>query len=285
MRTLLLSICLSVVASVVGAAPASKGRVLVIVSSQNELTLQGGKRHATGYYFNELTVPVRKVVESGYEVTFADPQRNPPTMDSSSDTADYFGKDEAKYKDFKAFHDGLTGLKSPEKLSKVIEEGLDKYQGVFFPGGHAPMIDLLKDADVRKVLAHFHEKAKPTALICHGPISLVAAIPEADKYVAALAENKAKEAKRLAKGWPYAGYRMTIFSTSEEKTAEKTKLGAKMLFYPEDALRAAGGKVQVGKDWQSNVVQDRELITGQNPSSDDKLAELFVAALNNSPKP
>jgi putative intracellular protease/amidase len=53
-----------------------------------------------------------------------------------------------------------------------------------------------------------------------------------------------------------------------------------MLFYPDAALRAAGGQVQVAKEWSANlVVQDRELITGQNPFSDDRLSELFVQAL------
>jgi len=260
------------------AAPAPKGKVLVIISSQTELPLQGGKKHATGYYFNELTVPVRKIVESGYEVVFANPLGNASTMDKSSDSAEYFGKDEAKYKSYKAFHDGLTGLKQPQKLSKVVESGLDQYNGVFFPGGHAPMIDLVKDANVGKVLAHFHEKGKPTVLICHAPVALIAALPNAEQYVAKLSGKNAKW-KDLTKDWIYSGYNMTVFSTAEEKIAENTKLGGKVLFYPEDALRAAGGKLEQGKEWQSNVVQDRELITGQNPNSDEKLSEIFVKAL------
>jgi putative intracellular protease/amidase len=35
--------------------------------------------------------------------------------------------------------------------------------------------------------------------------------------------------------------------------------------YPSEALAVAGAKVETGAKWKSQVVQDRELITGQQP--------------------
>jgi putative intracellular protease/amidase len=81
--------------------------------------------------------------------------------------------------------------------------------------------------------------------------------------------------------WTYAGYKMTVFSDAEEKPNEPGFLGGYMKFYPEDALRAAGGELSVAAPNQSNVVQDRELITGQNPYSDKKLASTLLEALKN----
>lgn len=52
-----------------------------------------------------------------------------------------------------------------------------------------------------------------------------------------------------------------------------------MLFYPQAALTTAGGDVRVAKPWSSQVVRDRELITGQNPFSDNALAETLVKAI------
>ncbi len=46
-----------------------------------------------------------------------------------------------------------------------------------------------------------------------------------------------------------------------------------------DALRGAGGKVEHGDDFKPFVVRDRELITGENPSSDREIARVFVKAL------
>jgi putative intracellular protease/amidase len=260
-------------------AKGSPGKILVVVSSENVLQLQDGKTYSTGYYLNELTVPVRALVDAGYEVTFANPKGNTPAMDAHSDSAAFFGNDQKNYQSYKAFNDSLDGLRHPEKLSDVVPK-LDQFDGVFFPGGHAPMVDLLKSPDVGKVLAYFHQSGKPTALICHGPISLLAALPTAPDYTAALAAQNYPKAGGLAKGWAYAGYHMTIFSTAEEKIAETNgQLKGRVLFYPDVALETAGGNVQVAPPWKSNVVRDRELITGQNPYSDEKLATVLLAAL------
>ncbi|MDO4449722.1 MAG: hypothetical protein Q4B79_02040 [Moraxella sp.] len=56
-------------------------------------------------------------------------------------------------------------------------------------------------------------------------------------------------------------------------------LGAKIEFYMEDALRNAGGKVIVGEPDKPFIVQDRELITGQNPYSDHLLAKAVLKRL------
>ncbi len=75
---------------------------------------------------------------------------------------------------------------------------------------------------------------------------------------------------------------MTIFSTAEEQVAEETQLGGKVRFYPDDALIAAGGKVDLAEPWSPNVVKDRELITGQNPGSDGQFAEILIRAIEES---
>jgi putative intracellular protease/amidase len=56
--------------------------------------------------------------------------------------------------------------------------------------------------------------------------------------------------------------------------------GGKVLFYPDFALRTAGGDVSVLAPWKSYVLQDRELISGQNPFSDEALLKLLLPALS-----
>jgi putative intracellular protease/amidase len=275
---------LAFLSSLLVAAPAStqtsiKGNVLVIVSSEEAIALRDGKTYKTGYFLNELTVPVKRLQEKGYAVTFANPKGNKPSMDIHSDSIDFFGKNQAEYREAKVFHDNLVGLKSPRKLGEVVQAGLEQYDAVFFPGGHAPMQDLIQDPAVRQVLSYFHQARKPTALICHGPISLIAAMPEADAFVQSLKQGNSQKAAALANGWQYKGYKMTIFSTTEEQIAESKQLDGEMLFYPEAAMKTAGGKIQVAESWDSNVVQDRELITGQNPFSDNALAETLLSAI------
>jgi putative intracellular protease/amidase len=141
------------------------------------------------------------------------------------------------------------------------------------------MIDVLDDPDAGTVMRHFHEKSKPTAVLCHGPISLLSAMPNSKEFVAALAAGDNAGAQAKAQGWIYSGYKMTIFSTAEEQQREPLEIGGKVLFYPDFALRTAGGDVSVEPPWSSYVIQDRELISGQNPFSDQALLKLLLPAL------
>lgn len=255
------------------------GKILVVVSSESAMALQGGKYYPTGYYLNELTIPVMALTRAGYQIIFANPLGNTPTMDVNSDKVSFFDGDEKRYREVRDFHDQLDTLKRPQRLADVVNAGLDDYRAVFFPGGHAPMQDLLVDDDVKRVLAHFHQHKKPTALICHGPIALLAAIPNAREFNNAMRAGDVAAATALAKNWPYRGYNMTIFSTTEEKIAESSQLGGKMFFYPQQALKTAGANVKVAFPWRSHVVVDRELITAQNPASDDALANALLNSL------
>jgi putative intracellular protease/amidase len=129
------------------------------------------------------------------------------------------------------------------------------------------MIDLLDDPDAGTVMRHFHNTAKPTAVLCHGPISLLSALPNSREVVGALKAGDAAGARTKAQGWIYSGYKMTVFSTAEEQQREPLEIGGKVLFYPDFALRTAGADVSVVAPWGSYVLQDRELISGQNPES------------------
>jgi putative intracellular protease/amidase len=102
--------------------------------------------------------------------------------------------------------------------------------------------------------------------------------------VAALAAGDAAGAHAKAQGWIYSGYRMTIFSTAEEQQREPLEIGGKVLFYPDFALSTAGADVSVLAPWTSYVVQDREVISGQNPFSDYALLKLLLPALSEKKK-
>jgi putative intracellular protease/amidase len=76
---------------------------------------------------------------------------------------------------------------------------------------------------------------------------------------------------------------MTIFSNDEEHYAEEHYLGgSKVPFYVNDALKIAGGDVSISDKgiFRPFVIEDRELITGQNPPSDHQMAERLVMALD-----
>jgi putative intracellular protease/amidase len=258
-----------------------KGKVLIVGSSADTFELKSGRRDPTGYYLNELAVPAQAVVDAGYEIVLATPKGTQPVVEQFSVKADYFGDSEEALQAALDFVATSPGLQTARSIRSVIDEGLEGYVAVFAPGGHPPMIDLMQDPDLGEVLRHFHTEAKTTAFLCHGPVALTAAMPKAKEFRQALVNGDAEAAKSAAAGWQYDGYRMTVFSDDEEKWAEKNILdGDEVVFYPADALKAAGGNVETLGVFESNVVQDRELITGQNPFSDGSFADLFVRKLD-----
>ncbi|GGJ69739.1 type 1 glutamine amidotransferase domain-containing protein [Deinococcus aquiradiocola] len=246
--------------------------ILVILSSETQLPLKDGKTHATGFYLNEFGVPAHRLVQEGYTLTVATPRGNRPAMDAGSDVKDFF-KSEEEHQSIKAFVTDLLD-RGVVKLSDAAAD-LSKFDAVFLPGGHAPMIELMRDADLGRVLEHFHARSLPTALICHAPAALLAAQPDAADFQAALQRGETP----ASKGFLYDGYKVTVFANTEEQDAEKG-FEAPMQYYPADALNAAGALVLNGDKYSSHVVRDRELITGQNPMSDEEFVEVFLKALD-----
>src|SRR5215813_11993220 len=264
----------------------TKGTVLVIGSNATQIEVQGSGWRATGQYLNETVVPAMAVIEAGYAVVLATPNGTKPHIDAASDSAQHFEGDEAAYARAKAFFAHDPAMNQVRTLRAVIDEGLETYAGVFVPGGQAPVVDLMQDADMGEILRYLHAQQKPTALLCHGPIALVAAMPAAREFRAALMAGDEAKATGLAKGWQYAGYKMTIFSNSEEKWVENDILHAKMYFHVADALKTAGGNVTTTPvDFEPHVVEDRELITGQNPRSDHLIGKTLVEAMNRTAVP
>lgn len=263
-----------------GASAQTKGKVLVVMSSAHELALRDGKTYKTGYHLNEFVVPYRKLVDAGYEPVIANPNGDEPAMDANSNNAMFFGGDDAARADALKYAQGIEQLKHPKTLASVVAEGTDGYAGLFIPGGHAPMADLITNKDLGKILASFHATSRPTGIICHGPIVLLSALADANSFTRSLIANDGR-ANGLAKGWPYAGYRLTVFSTGEEQALEGANgLGGYVQFYPVNALAEAGAHVDTVANWHSNVIVDRELITGQQPMSAPAFGDALVEKLN-----
>ncbi|WP_105188664.1 type 1 glutamine amidotransferase domain-containing protein [Pseudoalteromonas sp. T1lg48] len=265
-----------------GAAQAQENseQVLVLLSSETQMQLADGSTYETGYYLNEFGVPADELLKAGYELVLATPKGNAPAVDKNSVQAMYFGDDEAEMARIQKVIANLEGINDTHTLKEVIEQGLDRYSGVFIPGGHAPLIDLANNEDVRTILQHFHEQSKPTAAICHGPIALLSAQQNPVEYE----QNIAQGGDAQATDWLYDGYSMTIFSNPEEATFESSLEGKKLRYYPAKAMSNAGAEMQFAEQWQPNVVIDRELITGQNPFSDKQLASALISALQQRSK-
>jgi putative intracellular protease/amidase len=248
--------------------PWRPAKVLIVVSSADYIWVQERdtgrvRTTAAGYFLAELGYPLARLLETGAEVTFASPGGVRPTMDRVSDSPSllYYGSPT----EYRALRDLVTsqpGMQSPRVLETISDAELAGFDALFVPGGHAPMTDLAKSPAMERVLLHFHGKAKPTASLCHGPAAFLSA-------------------RHDGKPFPYAGYRMTALSDSEEQFQELFNVydtNIRLTWYVERGLEDAGVSYERNLiKFTSRVVSDRELVTGQNPQSARALGTAFAA--------
>lgn len=257
-----------------------KATVLVVGSNATRIEIRGGGTRPTGQYLNELVVPAMALIDAGYDIAFATPDGSKPWIDPVSDQVRHFGNDDAAHERGRDFFDTHPAMNRISTLRAAIDAGLDTYAGVFAPGGQAPVVDLMQDADLGEILRHCHEAGKPTALLCHAPIASIAAMRHAREFRAALILGDALRAAELAGGWPYAGYRMTVCPESDARPIEDNVRPGELYFDMSDALRLAGATISARSDCRPYVIEDREVITGENPRSDHALAAALIAALD-----
>lgn len=254
-------------AAALGATSAQAGNVLVVLSDAATLDLKAGQSFQTGFYLNELMQPVKMLMDAGHTITFATPHGKAPTLDKGSVNPMFFGGDQAALDTHLKLLEQLRLTDSANSpvvsLARVEQQGYGRYDAVYVPGGHAPMQDLLTSPALGKVLAAFHKDGKPTALVCHGPIALLSAMPDAKGFTLKLAQGATPAQPK----WIYSGYKVTVFTNDEEEASKAQLGGGAMKFYPQTALEKAGLKFSKSPNWQGNIVTDRELITGQNPAS------------------
>ena len=228
--------------------------VLMILSAADHWTLKDGTSHPTGFWAEEFVAPYEVFTDAGWNVTVATPGGRAPTVDQAS-LGEGAGDPETLEK-VEASLDRLAPvLNSPSDLGSVDH---NDYDVVFYPGGHGPLEDLAVDKTSGAILADRVSAEKPLAMLCHAPAAVLAASEDAAAS-------------------PFAGYKMTGFSNTEE---EQVGLAENAPWLLEDKLVELGADYSsAAEPWGSHVVVDRNLYTGQNPQSSAELAERIVADL------
>jgi putative intracellular protease/amidase len=247
-------------------------KILIILTDAKSFPLhktsgpEAGKtvQQPSGFFLRELAKPLQKILDAGYEVTFASPKGLEPEPDPLSESLAAFAGNFYERQRENELIDRMkreNGFNRPRPLSTISDEELDSFAGVFIPGGHAPLSDLGNDKEVGRVLRHFHEKKKPTASLCHGPVSF-------------LSTKKAGDGSFI-----YKGYKITCWSDAEEKVME-TMWGGEIPKV-ESALRNEGAEMVEGPGEKiGTVTVDRELVTGGNPQAAGALGDRFLQMLS-----
>ena len=223
-------------------------KILMVLTSHDRLGSTGKK---TGFWLEEFAAPYYVFRDAGAEVALASPQGGQPPLDPKSDEPDAQTAATARFREDAAAQQALQHT-LPLKAVNAAE-----FDAVFYPGGHGPLWDLAQDPDSVALIETLLADGKPVAAVCHAP--------------GVLRHAMAPDGSPLVRG-----RRVTGFSNTEEEASGLTDV---VPFLVEDMLRGAGGEYSKGADWQSHVVTDGLLITGQNPASSAPAAQALMAAL------
>ncbi|MFB8267181.1 type 1 glutamine amidotransferase domain-containing protein [Streptomyces sp. NPDC055955] len=228
-------------------------KILFVVTGATHWTLADGTLHPTGFWAEEAVAPYEAFKAAGHDIVVATPGGVVPTVDKASLAPEVNGG-QAGADQVAAALASFGELQHPVKLEDV---NLDDYAAVFYPGGHGPMEDLSADADSGRLLTLALETGKPLGIVCHAPAAMLAAI-KSDGTNA------------------FAGYEVTGFTNTEEAQAG---FADKAKWLLQDRLVNAGVDFQEGEPWAPKTVVDRNLVTGQNPSSSAPLAAELLKKL------
>jgi putative intracellular protease/amidase len=224
-------------------------KVLVVLTSHDKL---GDTGHKTGFWLEELAAPYYALHDAGVEITLASPKGGQPPLDPKSN--DPASQTDATRR-FEADAEATALLAHTHRLQDV---SIEPFDAVFYPGGHGPLWDLAEDKASIALIEQTIASGKPVAAVCHAP--------------GVLRHVKGVDGKLLV-----AHKKVTGFSNTEEEAVGLTKV---VPFLVEDMLKQSGAVYSKAGDWQSYVVEDGLLITGQNPASSEATAHALLKRLN-----
>lgn len=222
--------------------------ILMVLTSHDQLGDTGKK---TGFWLEEFAAPYYILKDAGAQLTLVSPLGGQPPLDPTSDEA---GSQTEATQRFKADPQAQAALASTGKLA---DASVTDFDAVFYPGGHGPLWDLAEDQTSISLIENMIAAGKPVATVCHAP--------------GVLRHVKGADGKSLVNGKNVTG-----FTNTEEEAVGLTKI---VPFLVEDMLKENGGIYSKLGDWQSYVITDGLLITGQNPASSQAASKALLKLL------
>lgn len=220
----------------------------MVMTSHDQLGNTGSK---TGLWLEEFAAPYYVFKDAGVNITLASPKGGQPPIDPKSDLPENQTPAVTRFKKDNATNEAFS------HTAKLADMRAEDFDAIFYPGGHGPMWDLAESPTSIALIESFYNSGKFIALVCHAPGAL---------------HRVTFEGKPLVKD-----KRVTGFTNSEEEEVHLTKI---VPFLVEDELKRLGGHFEKAPNWQSFVVIDGHLITGQNPASSTAVAQMLLKSLS-----
>jgi len=220
-------------------------KALFVLTAASELALNNGERILTGFRAQEFVPPHHIFLEHGHTIDIATPKGKPAVLDESCFDPAFHHHDAGRIANLREQLSGIETWLTPLSLERLALTGA-KYDALFFPGGYGVMADLIASDAAGNLVKRTLANGGLIGATGHGPAGLVMAQQDGN--------------------WLFAGYQLTCFSPQEEQLADTL---------PEllaERLAKLGGELNFDAPDSEHVVIDRQLYTGQNATSVEKLA-------------
>lgn len=215
-------------------------KVLLVSTSSPEMN-----GHPTGLWLEELAEPFHIFKENELEVQIVSIQGGTVPIDKNSIP-------EGVPAQYQEVYELLQDTKA------LTDVNPSDYDGIFFAGGHGPMIDFASNQLVADAILAVSDKNGAIGAVCHG--------------VSAFVDVKDQNGKSFIEGKKITGF------TNEEEDA--VQLTSKVPFLLETKLREQGASFEKGEAFAPFAIVDGQIITGQNPGSSAETARLFVKTIS-----
>ncbi|SMC37237.1 type 1 glutamine amidotransferase domain-containing protein [Novosphingobium sp. B1] len=225
-------------------------RILMIATSADRM-IPGTE--PTGVWLEELTTPYYAFIDAGADVTLASIKGGAIPVDERSVNSD--GENDASVERYLKDETLKSAVADTPSFASLDTTSFD---AVFLPGGHGTMFDYPGSEELARLVERFDREGRIVAAVCHGPAGLVSA--------------------KKPDGTPFVeGRRVAAFTDSEERAVG---LDQAVPFLLETRMKDLGAIHEAGPDFQPFALRDGNLVTGQNPASATRTAELVLEALD-----
>ena len=225
---------------------AAKGKKVVILCTSADV-ISG---HPTGAWSEEVSTPFYAFTGKGCEVTLASIKGGKVPVDAFSLGEGFKTESDTRFET----SGDIAKWESSVPVSSLSPEDFDC---IFLAGGHGTCVDFPEGA--ADIVSKAAAAGKVVGAVCHGPFGLTKASVDGKSLV--------------------AGKKVCGFSNAEEAAV----VGMRNFDPPppslEDALKACGGEYVPGDMFAPNATRDGSLVTGQNPGSSLRTAELCLEAM------
>jgi putative intracellular protease/amidase len=222
-------------------------KILMVLTSHDQLGNTGRK---TGIWLEEFAAPYFVFRDAGVELTLASPKGGQPPIDPKSDLLEEQTPAMTRFKQDKEAQERFS------RTVKLSDMKSEKFDTIFYVGGHGPMWDIVDNPDAIALIESFYNSGKPVAAVCHS---------------AGIFHRVMYQGEPLIKG-----KRVTGFTNGEEAAVNLTHV---VPFLVEDELKRIGGLYEKAADWAPFAVVDGRVLTGQNPASSTAAAKALIELL------